>query len=77
MAAGGLGHFFLPFLGASLHLCWGDIFHMLRHAPMMTEGISQFAEAIAPELILQRHGHLATRGYRLVESRVHIVGVDE
>src|SRR5260370_15903393 len=70
--SGSLGHFCGPFLGAALHLIGSDVLDVLRKAPLMAEGIGQFAVAIAPKLVVEWHVHLGARSDRAVEGSVHI-----
>src|SRR5712664_767278 len=54
--ARGFGRLRRPFLGAALHLGRSDVFHVLRQAPVVAEGVSDFAVSVAQELV--HHGHV-------------------
>ena len=53
---------------ALLHLFGSQVFLAGADGPIDAEGIAHLAVAVAPELVAERHGDLAARGYRLVEQ---------
>src|ERR1700740_344389 len=76
-AAGGLTHLVHPGFGAALHFGRGDVFNVLRETPLVTEGIADFAIAVSPELILQRHFNLGAGLDGTLEERVDVIVIDE
>src|ERR1700737_1962236 len=73
--SGRFSHLFRPCFRPLLHLLHGHIFNVLRQAPGMSERILQLSVAVSPELVLQRHHHLASCLRRTVKRRIYFVRI--
>ena len=59
------------------HFLGRHVFHVLREAPLVAEGIGDLAVAVAPELIFERHVHFRARRHCAIEGRIHIFQIEE
>ena len=77
MGASGFAHLLRPGFGAPLQFGGSNVFDVLSETPLVSEGIPDFAVAVSPELILQRHLDFGAGLDGAFEESIHIVGVDE